>query len=92
MTCLRTISFIAMLSAGLASPVFAQDAGSRGPAHHSRAYELRNFRGVYNRVDEPLSAAPFTTQDGRNIENFGFSGRDRSWVGGEDPSLNPAGN
>jgi len=92
MTCLRTISIIAILSTSLASPVFAQDSGARGPAHHSRAYDLRKFRGVYNRVDEPLSAAPLTTQDGRNIENFGFSGRDPSWVGGRDPSLNPAGN
>ena len=29
------------------------------------------------------------TRSGRNIQNFGFSGRDPSRVGGWSPSLNP---
>ena len=45
-----------------------------------------NFRGAYNGpVYIPHS------MDERNIENFGFSGRDPSRVGGEDPSLRPSG-
>ena len=32
-----------------------------------------------------------STQAERNIQNFGFSGRDPSRVGGWDPSLNPSG-
>jgi hypothetical protein len=45
-----------------------------------------NFRGAYNGpVDIPQS------MDERNIENFGFSGRDPSRVGGEDSSLHPSG-
>jgi len=90
MTNLRTLSTIVILSASLASPVFAQDAGVRGPARYDRSYDQRNFRGTYNRLNEPFYAAP-RTEEGRNIENFGFSGRDPSWVGGEDPSLNPSG-
>jgi hypothetical protein len=38
----------------------------------------------------PSYAIP-ETRAGRNIDNFGFSGSDRSWVGGKDPSLNPSG-
>jgi len=90
---LKTLTTIAILSASLAGPAFAQDAqdpGMRGPAHYDRSYDQRNFRGAYNRLNGPFYAAPFT-QEGRNIENFGFSGRDPSWVGGEDPSLNPSG-
>ena len=51
--------------------------------HHARkAY--RDFRGSYNQVIVP-------SQGERNIENFGFSGRDPSRIGGEDPSLKPSG-
>jgi hypothetical protein len=32
-----------------------------------------------------------SSQAERNIQNFGFSGRDPSRVGGWDPSLNPSG-
>jgi hypothetical protein len=45
---------------------------------------------AYNQMTEPFYAAP-QTQGERNIENFGFSGRDPSRVGGEDPSLRPSG-
>jgi len=43
-----------------------------------------NFRGAYNQVVMP-------SQGERNIENFGFGGRDPSRVGGFDPSLKPSG-
>jgi hypothetical protein len=49
---------------------------------HGRAYD--RYRGAYNQ------AIP-ETQAGRNIENFGFSGRDPSIPGGWDTSLNPGG-
>ena len=80
MTKLKTLSAAIILSAAVATPVIAQ------PAHHGRA----NYRGAYNQMTEPFYAAP-RTQGERNIENFGFSGRDPSRVGGEDPSLNPSG-
>ena len=80
MTKLKTLSAAIILSAAVATPVLAQ------PAHHGRA----NYRGAYNQLIEPSYAVP-STQAERNIENFGFSGRDPSRVGGEDPSLRPSG-
>jgi hypothetical protein len=79
MTTMKTLSAAIILSAAIATPVFAQ------PTHH-----VRNFRGAYNQLNEPSFAIP-RTEEGRNLENFGFSGRDPSRVGGEDPSLNPSG-
>jgi hypothetical protein len=82
MTKMKTLSAVMILSAAVATPVFAQ------PTHHRRAYD--QFRGSYNQLNGPAYAVP-STQEERNIENFGFSGRDPSRVGGEDPSLNPSG-
>ena len=82
---LKILSAIVMLSAAVATPVFAQDAGMFGP-YHGRYHHVRNYRGAYNQMSEPSYAIPLS---GRNIENFGFSGRDPSRVGGQDPNLNP---
>jgi hypothetical protein len=93
MTKLKTISAIAVISAAIAGPASAQDAGVIAPAYHGhygRAYDQRNFRGAYDQLNGPFYAAP-QTDDERNIENFGFSGRDPSRVGGESPWLNPSG-
>jgi hypothetical protein len=75
---LKTLSAIAILTAAIATPVFAQ------PTHHSRA--LDRYRGAYNQVTEPSYATPRT--GGRNLENFDFN---HSFPGGEDPSNNPSG-
>jgi hypothetical protein len=80
-TNLKTLSAIAILTAAIASPVFAQDGGLVGSTNHVRAHDQRNFRGANN-----LSNAPAATSDEyRNVENFGWSGRDPSRVGGEFP-------
>jgi hypothetical protein len=79
MTKMKTLSAVIILSAIVATPGFAQ------PAHHGRT----DYRGSYNQLNEPYAAPQ--TQGQRNIENFGFSGRDPSRVGGMDPSLNPSG-
>ena len=76
-----------ILSAAVAAPVFAQETN----VLHARAYHNRNFHGAYNHLNAPIYANP-QMGEGRNIEDFGFSGRDRSYPGGEDPSLNPAAN
>jgi hypothetical protein len=84
---------VIILSAAVATPVFAQDSGVLGPGsrtYHGRAHDLRNFRGAYNQVNGPFYATP-RTQDGWNMETFGFNGRDPSRPGGEDPSLRPSG-
>jgi hypothetical protein len=80
MTNMKALSAVIILSTAIATPVFAKE--------HGRAYD--RYRGAYNQLTAPSYATP-QTQDGRNIEDFGFSGRDQSRVGGEDPSLNPSG-
>jgi hypothetical protein len=91
MTRMKTLSAVMILSAAIATPVFAQDAGVLRP-QHERTHE-RNYRGAYNaynQANEPSYAAPRTREEERNVEDFGFSGRDPSRVGGEDPDLKPS--
>jgi hypothetical protein len=77
MTKIKTLTAMIILSTAVATPVFA-----KGMNYHSQS-----FRGAYNQVTAPS----LTTEEGRNLEDFGFSGRDSSRVGGEDPSLRPSG-
>jgi hypothetical protein len=49
-----------------------------------------NYRATYDQWREPSVRAPLTEEEERNKEDFGFSGRDPSRPGGEDPSLNPS--
>jgi hypothetical protein len=76
MTKIKTLTALVILSTAVATPVFAKGVN----------YHNRSFRGAYNQV-----TAPSFGSEARNVEDFGFSGRDRSWVGGEDPSLHPSG-
>ena len=90
-----------ILSAAVATPVLARDAGAIGPqnryglesqpvTNYPGAFN-RNFRGAYNQSEAAFYARPLTNEERRNIEDFGFSGRDPSRVGGEDPYLHPGG-
>ena len=76
MTNVKALSAVIILSAAVATPVFAKE--------HGRA--LERYRGAYNQVSGPSYAVPETR------ERRSFGGSDRSWVGGEDPSLHPSGN
>jgi hypothetical protein len=80
MTKFKTLSAIFILSTAIATPVFAQDASVPRPRHAR----------VYDQSNHTFYAQPLTNEERRNIEDFGFSGRDPSRVGGEDPSLHPA--
>lgn len=97
MTKMTTLSAVMILLAAVATPVIAQEMGgtmgpgsSNGlepepvPPHHGPADQ--NFRGANDQL--PWNSIQ-REEDERNIEDFGFSGRDPSRVGGEDPSLNP---
>jgi hypothetical protein len=93
MTKLKALGAVIIFTAAIATPVFAQDAGqqARG-SNHGRAYDQSNYRGAYNQLNgAPFDAAPRTPEEMRNRDNFGFSGRDPSRVGGESPNLNPSG-
>jgi hypothetical protein len=77
MTKLKILSAVVILSAAIATPVFAQST------HQSRAH-VRHFRGAYNQMIEPNSIQP--TQSGWNNENYQFN---HSFPGGADPDRNP---
>ena len=60
------------------TPAITQDS-------HRGAYD--QYRGTYDQSNR--YSAPLTPEEERNKEDFGFSGRDPSRVGGENPYLNP---
>jgi hypothetical protein len=62
---IKTLSAVIILSAAVATPVFAQ------PNHHSRTHGLRDFRGVYNQSTEPLYATPRTLDRSNGFHKTG---------------------
>ena len=94
MTMVKALSAIAVLSAVLAVPTFARDAGPakhdglrihRGPTHHP--LRDQHFRGAYNQHNERFYSYP---RFQLHTANFGSRGRDPSRIGGEDPNLHPS--
>jgi hypothetical protein len=94
MTKMSTLTAVITLFAAVAMPVFAQDeAGVLGPGgrdrletHPSRARD--HDRGE-SQMNWPSNVNIDKEEHERNLEDFGFSGRDPSRVGGENPNLNP---
>lgn len=85
MTSIKALSAIALVTAALSSPVFAQEdaAAPQKPVH-----ALRHYRGAYNQVQGPGFFAP-RAETGTY---FDAESVDRQRVGGHDPDFNPAGN
>ena len=83
---IRTLSVIALVAAGVSSPVLAQDAD--GAAAQKPAHALRHYRSTYNQVQGPAFVAPRagTYGDWSNERDF-----DRSRIGDHDPDFNPSG-
>jgi hypothetical protein len=90
-----TISAVLFLSAAVvapalvAAPVLAE--GAHAYRHHSRVYRHHGWgygQRDYSGYLDP-SSGHYDPEFQRNRENFGFSGRDPSRIGGEDPSLHP---
>jgi hypothetical protein len=98
---MKALSAVIILSAAVAAPVFAQD--TIGPDYglvlkpvtnyrsNYRVSDDQNFRGAYDQSNATFYARPLPNKERRNVENFGFSGRDASRIGGENPYLHPAG-
>jgi hypothetical protein len=78
---IKTLSTVAILTAVLASPVFAQDEA----APHKTAHALRHYRGTYNQVPEPGVVTPRAADTGSYFDRS----FDRSRIGDHDPSFNP---
>jgi hypothetical protein len=91
MTKLKALSAVIIFSAAIATPVFAQEAIGPGYASQSVTPYDQNFRGAYNSSDAQFYAQPLSSKERMNLADFGFSGRDASRVGGEDPYLHPGG-
>jgi hypothetical protein len=93
---MKALAAAIILSAAVATPVFARDAGAIAPGNRyglepQPVANYLNFRGAYNQSEASFDARPLTNEERRNVENFGFSGRDPSRVGGEDAWLHPGG-
>jgi hypothetical protein len=86
---MKTFSAVLLLSAAIATPVFAQEAQDATVAapHHTRTHE-RNYRGAYNSVNGSSYAAPRSREESES-QNYGFSGEDRQRIGDRDPDMNP---
>jgi hypothetical protein len=85
---MKALGAAIILSAAVATPVFARDASAIGPGNR---YGLESPPVTYNRSGALFYARPLTNEERRNVEDFGFSGRDLSRVGGEDAWLHPGG-
>ena len=78
---IKTLSAVALVTAALSSPVFAQEEGApQKPAH-----ALRHYRGSYNQVQDPAFVAPRTPVNGSAFDRS----FDRSRIGDHDPDFNP---
>ena len=78
---IKTLSTVAILTAVLASPVFAQDEATP----HKPVHVLRHYRGTYNQVSEPAIVMPRAPNTGSYFDRS----YDPSRIGDHDPNFNP---
>jgi hypothetical protein len=86
---IKTLSAIAMVTAALSSPVFAQAADMQGAGAQKPVHALRHYHNSYNSVQTPSFVAPreSTGVSGTYLDNESV---DHSRIGGHDPDVNPA--
>jgi hypothetical protein len=84
---IKTFSAIAIVTAALSSPVFAQDIDMQRTGPQKPIHALRHYRTTYNQVQTPAFVAP-RGPAGTYFDNESF---DHSRVGGHDPDFNPSG-
>ena len=90
MTKLKTLCALIILSAAVATPVLAQDAGARGPGSRYGLESQSGPRGAYNQLNAPSYAAT-PTRGHWNPENSGNPERDPLITGGYDTTRRPSG-
>ncbi len=78
--------FGALLISGLAVQMATASEYHARKAHYDRS----DLRRAYDQWNGPIYVSP-RTLDGSDTNGLGFRGRDPSWVGGQDPALNPSG-
>jgi hypothetical protein len=82
--------FGALLISGLAVQIATAAEHHGRKAYYDRGYDRSDLRRAYNQAIGPVVTTP-QMLDRSDTNGFGFGGRDPSWVGGKDPSLNPSG-
>lgn len=82
---IKTLTAVAIVTAALSGPVFAQDANVN-PATQKPIHALRHYRGAYNEVQAPAYAVPQVRDNWGPANSF-----DRSRIGEHDPDFSPAG-
>jgi hypothetical protein len=82
---IKALTAVAIVTAALASPAFAQDVDQANP--QKPAHVLRHYRSTYNQVQTPNFVAP-RASTGNYFDNESF---DRSRIGDRDPDFNPSG-
>jgi hypothetical protein len=90
MTKMQTLSALIILSAAVATPVLAQEAGKRGPGSLYGLDSQSSLRGAYNQLNGPSYAAT-RARDHWDPVNSGNNERDPSITGGEDTTRRPSG-
>jgi hypothetical protein len=88
MTKMKILSAFIVLSATVATPVLAQEAGKRGPGSLYGLDSRSSPRGAYNQLNEPSYAA-IRARDHWDPANYGTNERDPSITGGEDTTRRP---
>jgi hypothetical protein len=87
---LSTAAIVCATAAPLLTATPASAYGHGAYVRHHRLHHSREYYRDYSGYMDPRSGH-YDPEFQRNRENFGFSGRDPSRVGGEDPSLHPPG-
>jgi hypothetical protein len=90
MTKMKMLSALIILSAAVATPVLAQEAGKRGPGGLYGLDSQPGQSGAYNQLNGPSYAAT-PTRSHWNPENSGNAERDPLITGGYDTTRRPSG-
>ena len=88
MTRMKMLGVLMILSATVATPVLAQQAGKRGAGSLYDLESQSSQRGAYNQANGP-SKAVTRTRDRWSPENPGNNEKDPSITGGEDTTRRP---
>jgi hypothetical protein len=86
---MKMLGALMILSATVATPVLAQEAGTRGPGSPYGLASQSSPRGAYNQVNGP-SYTPTRMRDRFSPENSGNAEKDPSITGGEDMTRRPS--
>jgi hypothetical protein len=83
---IKTLGAVAIVTASLASPVFAQDNTVDNSVPSKPVHALRHYRGSYNQTQDSAFVAPRAPAGGSYFDHDSY---DPSRIGGHNPNFNP---